>query len=120
MKISSRKSASPCWHIFTGVVLCGVYPLTVWVLAQGLFPARANGSLIKEKAGSAAQADLARFADPSISPRLGGREGHDATGSGGSNLGPTSIKLIDESAGAFQPIERKTTSLQATWFRRMR
>ncbi len=27
-------------------ILCGLYPLTTWLLAQGLFPARANGSLI--------------------------------------------------------------------------
>ena len=28
------------------VILCGLYPLTAWFLAQGLFPGRANGSLI--------------------------------------------------------------------------
>ncbi|MGE5740469.1 MAG: potassium-transporting ATPase subunit C, partial [Candidatus Aminicenantes bacterium RBG_16_66_30] len=29
------------------VILCGLYPLAAWVLAQGLFPGRANGSLIE-------------------------------------------------------------------------
>ncbi len=28
------------------VLLCGLYPVVVWILAHGLFPARADGSLI--------------------------------------------------------------------------
>ena len=28
------------------VIVCGLYPLATWLLAQGLFPGRANGSLI--------------------------------------------------------------------------
>ena len=29
------------------VVLCGVYPLGVWLISQGLFPHEADGSLIQ-------------------------------------------------------------------------
>ncbi len=28
------------------VLLCGIYPVVVWGIAQGLFPHKANGSLI--------------------------------------------------------------------------
>ncbi len=85
--------------IFLAVILCGIYPLTVWVLAQGLFPARANGSLI-EKSGRIIGSSLISqgFTDPKYfhpRPSAAGR-GYDATSSGGSNLGPTAKKLIDE------------------------
>src|SRR6478609_1690360 len=30
------------------VICCGVYPLVVWGIAQTVFPARANGSLVKK------------------------------------------------------------------------
>jgi len=32
--------------LFLSVVLCGIYPIVVWGLSQGLFPYEANGSLI--------------------------------------------------------------------------
>ena len=32
------------------VILCGFYPLVVWALSQGLFPDKANGSLVQGKA----------------------------------------------------------------------
>ena len=28
------------------IILCGIYPLIIWVFAQGLFPTQANGSLL--------------------------------------------------------------------------
>jgi K+-transporting ATPase ATPase C chain len=85
--------------ISLAVILCGIYPLTVWLLAQGLFPARANGSLI-EKGGRIVGSTLISqgFTDPKyIHPRPSAAgEGYDAASSGGSNLGPISKKLIDE------------------------
>lgn len=81
------------------VLLCGVYPLAVWAGAQAFFPARANGSLITDRAGVVRGSALlaqsftaARYFQPR--PSAAGT-GYDATNSGGSNLGPTSRKLAD-------------------------
>jgi potassium-transporting ATPase KdpC subunit len=80
------------------VLLCGVYPMIVWALAQGLFPAKANGSLISVRGSASGSVWIAqRFTDPNYfppRPSVAGY-GYDATSSGGSNLGPLSRKLVD-------------------------
>ena len=80
------------------VILCGIYPLLVWVLAQGLFPERANGSLVVHKGQVVGSALLSQgFADSRYfhpRPSAAGL-GYDAANSGGSNLGPTSKKLVE-------------------------
>jgi K+-transporting ATPase ATPase C chain len=80
------------------VILCGIYPLVVWVFAQGLFPAKANGSLVMKGGKPVGSSLLAqRFWDPKYfhpRPSAAG-DGYDALHSGGSNLGPISKKLID-------------------------
>jgi len=79
------------------LLLCGVYPLTVWMLAQGFFPEKADGSLTSMKGDIIGSSLLAqRFDGPGYfhpRPSAAG-SGYDAAGSGGSNLGPTSQKLI--------------------------
>jgi K+-transporting ATPase ATPase C chain len=81
------------------VLLCGAYPLVVWVGAQALFPARANGSLIVDKDGAVrGSALLAQnfSSDKYFQPRPSAAgTGYDATSSSGTNLGPTSQKLAD-------------------------
>jgi K+-transporting ATPase ATPase C chain len=79
------------------VVLCGIYPLVVWVFSQVLFPFQANGSLIVNSGGQAIGSRLIgqNFTDPQYfepRPSYAGN-GYDPTDSGGSNLGPTSQKL---------------------------
>ena len=80
------------------VILCGIYPLMVWALAQGLFAQKANGSLVGRDGKVVGSALIAQGFSGSayFHPRpsaAGG--GFDAASSGGSNLGPTSEKLID-------------------------
>lgn len=79
------------------VLVCGIYPLLVWSAGQALFPRQSGGSLVRAGGTVAGSALLAQgFTGPSyFHPRpsaAGG--GYDASSSGGSNLGPTSQKLI--------------------------
>ena len=81
-----------------GLILCGLYPLTVWVLSRGLLPHNANGSLIVRKGTVIGSGLLCQgFTSPKYfhpRPSAAG-QGYDATLSGGSNLGPLSKKLME-------------------------
>ena len=81
------------------IVLCGVYPLVVWGIAQVAFPGQANGSLIKVKGQIIGSQLLAQnFNGPQYfhpRPSAAGDTGFDGASSGGSNLGPLSQKLSD-------------------------
>ena len=85
--------------LFFAVILCGLYPLIVYGVAQLLFPHQANGSLLVDKSGAVRGSAVlaqnftgAQYFLPR--PSAAGANGYDATSSGGSNLGPTSSNLV--------------------------
>jgi len=82
--------------LITGVI----YPVVVTAIAQVAFPSQANGSFVVTADGRTVGSSLIgqAFSDPKYfwgRPSAAGKDGYDASGSAGSNLGPTSQALID-------------------------
>ena len=91
--------ASIAVTLLLAVLCCGIYPAVVWAVGQGLFSHKANGSLVRVDGKVAGSSLLAQgFAGPSYfhpRPSAAGK-GYDAASSSGTNLGPTSKKLIED------------------------
>ncbi len=91
--------ASIAATLLLAVLCCGIYPVAVWAVGQGLFSDKANGSMVRFNGKVIGSALIAQgFAGQAYfhpRPSAAG-QGYDAVHSGGTNLGPTSKKLIED------------------------
>ena len=91
--------ASIAATLLLAALCCGIYPAVVWAVGQGLFSHKANGSLVKVNGKIAGSSLLAQgfTATNYFHPRPSAAgQGYDAASSSGTNLGPTSKKLIED------------------------
>ncbi|MGO4370513.1 potassium-transporting ATPase subunit KdpC [Paenibacillus sp. YIM B09110] len=80
------------------MILCGIlYPLASTGAAQLLFPAQADGSLIKNSSGEVVGSELIgqSFADPSYFQGRVSSIDYNAAGSGSNNYAPSNPALIE-------------------------
>lgn len=93
------------------VALGFIYPAVIWLIGVVAFPHQANGSLIVS-GGQVIGSELVgqTFTKPQYfhgRPSAAGKNGYDPTQTGGTNLGPTSKKLIDSIAAAVAALKKE-------------
>ena len=88
-----------------------VYPVVMTGIAQVLLPSQANGSMVTVN-GKIVGSDIIGqlFTKPQYfhgRPSAAGKNGYDPTATGGTNLGPTSKKLIDATRATIAALKKE-------------
>ena len=105
----SHLGTAALYTLVTVVFLGIVYPLAMTAIAQLVFPQQANGSLVTV-GGKVLGSDIVGqlWTKPQYfqgRPSAAGK-GYDPTSTGGTNLGPTSKKLIDATRDAIAALRK--------------
>jgi len=98
-------------YTIVSVILLGiVYPLVMSGLALAIFPKQAGGSMVTVGGKTVASDIIGQlWTKPQYfqgRPSAAGKNGYDPTATGGTNLGPTSKKLIDATRDAIQALQK--------------
>ncbi len=97
--------------VLSVIVLGLIYPFIMTGAAQALFPYQANGSLVEvngKVVGSSIIGQL--WTKPPYfhgRPSAAGKNGYDPTSTGGTNLGPSSKKLIDSTRATIAALKKE-------------
>jgi len=93
--------------IFT-VLLGLIYPVAITLIAQVLFPYQANGSLLKNGGTVIGSRLIGQgFTDGKYFQGRMSANNYDGTNSGGTNLGPSSKKLMDATADKISKLRQE-------------
>ena len=101
---------SVLYTVVTVVLLGIIYPVVITLIGSVVFPHQANGSLLERNGkvvGSAIIGQL--WTKPQYfqgRPSAAGKNGYDPTSTGGTNLAPTSKKLIDATKATIASLEK--------------
>jgi len=97
--------------VVTIVIFGLLYPTVIWLIGTVAFPSQTYGSLIENDKGTVVGSSLIGqlFTKPQYfqgRPSAAGKNGYDPTQTGGTNLAPTSKKLIDSVAAAVVALKK--------------
>ena len=107
---TTRHIGAAVMYTIVSVILLGiVYPLVMTGISELIFPAQASGSIVYRN-GTAVGSDIIGqlWTKPQYfhgRPSAAGN-GYDPTSTGGTNLGPTSKKLMDATAAAAEALKK--------------
>jgi K+-transporting ATPase ATPase C chain len=113
MNITRNLVVAVLMTLVTTLLLGVVYPIVVTGLAQVLFPGKANGQLIERDGKIIGSRIIGQgFSSPGYfrsRPSAAGT-GYDAANSAGTNLGPTSKKLVDTVRASVEAAQQDNAS----------
>ena len=113
MNITRNLLIAVLMTIATTILLGLVYPLAMTAIAQAIFPDKANGQLVMREGRVIGSRIIGEsFSSPGYfhgRPSAAGA-GYDAANSAGTNLGPTSRKLVDAVKTAVAAAQKENPS----------